>query len=172
MKVVRVSPKRPRHYAAGYSLMETVISLTSASMLMAGMATSIFVALKSTNVLEGNSQAGLDTTSLLADMAEVRFALTVSEQTAHAMTFTIADRPSDENTAPETIRYAWSGVSGDPLTWQYNSGATHNMADSVEDFSIGYYQPGAQIERLDLRLQLTSDMRTLAQTSYILFNRP
>jgi prepilin-type N-terminal cleavage/methylation domain-containing protein len=68
--------------------------------------------------------------------AELTFALSVTEMTATAVTFTVADRDNDG--APETIRYAWSGVAGDPLTRQYNAGTAAGVLDDVREFSLAY----------------------------------
>lgn len=70
-------------------------------------------------------------TDLLAD---IQLAQSFSENTTTAVTFTVPDRNGDNN--PETIRYAWSGNAGDPLTRQYNSGAVVTVAENVHTFHI------------------------------------
>ena len=59
--------------------------------------------------------------ALVELLADLEFALAFSEKTDHALTFTVPDRDGDF--ISETIRYAWSGTPGDPLTRQYNGGA-------------------------------------------------
>jgi hypothetical protein len=64
--------------------------------------------------------------------SDLEFALAFSEQTATAMTFTVPDRDGD--LLAETIRYAWSGTPGDPLTRQINEGAVATMLEDVHVF--------------------------------------
>src|SRR5262249_36485794 len=45
-------------------------------------------------------------------------------------------RNGDAN--PETVRYAWSGIPGDPLTRSYNGGAPVNVAVGVNAFALTY----------------------------------
>jgi hypothetical protein len=50
--------------------------------------------------------------------------------------FSVADRDGDE--VPETIRYAWSGTGGTPLTRQYNGGTVVSILTDVRQFSLTY----------------------------------
>ena len=68
--------------------------------------------------------------------ADMQTALTFSECTATAATFTVPDRDGDG--LPETLRYAWSGIEGDPLTLAYNGGEPAIVASDVNDFSLSY----------------------------------
>ena len=47
---------------------------------------------------------------------------------------------------PETIRYAWSGTPGDPLTRQYNGGTVLNVSDYVQFFSLDYSKRAGQMQ--------------------------
>jgi hypothetical protein len=69
-------------------------------------------------------------------MSEVRFATSITEATPTSIAFTVADRNHDAS--PETIRYAWSGVSGAPLTREYNGGAAAEVLHSVSSLALGY----------------------------------
>jgi hypothetical protein len=50
--------------------------------------------------------------------------------------FSVADRNGDD--VPETIRYAWSGAVGTPLTRQYNGGTLVYILTDVRQFSLTY----------------------------------
>ena len=67
---------------------------------------------------------------------ELAGALHITERTATAITFTVADRNGDGS--PERIRYAWSGVVGAPLTRQYNGGGVVDVLADVQTFELGY----------------------------------
>src|SRR5690606_30888846 len=57
-----------------------------------------------------------------------------SERTATAATIAVPDRTGDGR--PETIRYSWSGVVGDPLLYEYNGGAALSILDGVQQFRL------------------------------------
>ncbi len=67
---------------------------------------------------------------------ELRFARSFLERTANTIEFTVADRSGDA--VPETIRYAFSGTPGDPLTRQYNGGTVVSIIEAVEEFELLY----------------------------------
>ena len=86
--------------------------------------------------------------SIAADLGS---AVYLTERTASAVTFTLADRNSDG--LPEVMRYAWSGTAGDPLTRQFNSGTAVTVLENVQQFVLTYaienrieQYPGPDIE--------------------------
>ncbi len=118
---------------SGSTLAEMMVALVSASALMVGTASAIFVAVQGTDTSNTPTSATIDGSVALNDvLSELEFALSFSEQSATAITFTVPDRDGDSN--PETIRYAWSGTPGDPLTRQYNGGTAANVAVNVHVF--------------------------------------
>src|SRR5437764_3386721 len=134
---------RTRHGRRGLTLAELSVSLAVMATLM--------VAIGSIMVLTGRA-VGMSTTQaaearvddLVATMAsEQRMALTITERTPVSITFTVADR--DHDGQPETIRYAWSGTAGDPLTRQYNAQAPVVIAKDVQKFNINYLTQTAAV---------------------------
>ncbi|MBT4864492.1 MAG: hypothetical protein HON53_05135 [Planctomycetaceae bacterium] len=125
-------PKR-----AGYTLTELVASMTAATMLMTGMASAILIS-SSAFQMDAGSQANKGVAAeIQADLtADLQHALSFSERTANAVTFTVPDRDGDF--VPETIRYAWSGTLGDPLTYTYNGGTPVTLAGDVQRFNLTY----------------------------------
>ncbi len=67
---------------------------------------------------------------------ELSFARSFVERTANTVEFTVADRNGD--LISETIRYAFSGTSGDPLTRQYNGGTVVSIIEAAEEFELLY----------------------------------
>jgi hypothetical protein len=69
--------------------------------------------------------------------ADLKMALSITEQTPTAVTFTVPDRSGDGVT--ETIRYAWAGP-GSPVTRQCNGQPVPaaSIADNVQSFSLQY----------------------------------
>ncbi len=68
--------------------------------------------------------------------ADLCSAVYLTERTANAVTFTLADRGTDG--LPEVIRYAWSGTPGDPLTRKVNGGTAVNVLENVQQFNLTF----------------------------------
>lgn len=120
---------------AGYTLIELLVSSAAATILMAGMTSSIYIA---SQVYERSGSTSADRADA-SDVLEVLTddlgeALSFSEKTDKAITFTVPDRSGDS--LPETLRYAWSGVSGDPLTYEFNGSPAYEVAYDVQNFNL------------------------------------
>jgi hypothetical protein len=126
-----------RHCRRGLSLLELMFNSAIASVLLVGLASAVLVANKALNLDQGTSAAqGRNARAVDRLLRDVRHARTFSERTATALTFTVPDRNGDGN--PETIRYAWSGTAGDPLTSSYNQGAATAVVDGVRKVNFDY----------------------------------
>lgn len=130
--------KSPYHRACcnigrrGYTLVELVACVAATSILVAGMGSVVMVAARSTNQDTLPARQIQVSMAVHDILAELQFAISFSERTANAVEFTVADRDAD--TIAETIRYAWSGTAGDPLTREYNGAAAVNYLDNVQTF--------------------------------------
>ncbi len=117
----------------GYTLMEMVAASVGASALIAGMVSSLFLTLRATDASATPTPAQIAGDEALTEMlADLELALAFSENTDHAITFAVPDRDGDF--LSETIRYAWSGTPGDPLTRQYNGGTAANLVENAYVF--------------------------------------
>ncbi len=104
---------------------------------MAGMASAILVANQSLDVADGRDGRRIDAAEVQQDLlGDIQHALTFTERTNHAVTFLVPDRDGDGD--PESIRYAWSGNAGDPLTYEYNGRPPINLADDVSQLDLSY----------------------------------
>ena len=128
---------RLNRHRRGFSLVELVTSLAIMSILMVAMGSAILIATqawyKPDRPIARIAEAGHVIDQIAAELA---YAITVTEASATAITFTVADRNADA--APETIIYAWSGTVGDPLTRKYNGGNVVNVAEDVQEFNLDY----------------------------------
>ena len=120
----------------GFSLVELVISIGSATVLMAGLTACIIIstaAMRPSGV--AFEKAGLaDIQRQITN--DLQLATRFTERTATAVTFHVPDRDGDGN--EETIRYAWAGTSGDPLTYEFNGSTAMNLVEGVQSFQFDF----------------------------------
>lgn len=124
-----VTPTRPAPTA--YTLIEMVTALAIVSILMLGVASAMLVASRAVapDTRPRATHAAAEAAARV--VRELEFATAFTERTAGAVTFTVADRTGDGS--EETIRYAWSGTAGDPLTRQVNGGTAVPVVDDVRE---------------------------------------
>ncbi len=130
--ISRMSARR-----SGYSLIELSVSLAAAVVLTVGMASAVVVTNQSLTLSDtGNGSRALATDVQRDFLADVQRATGFIERTANAVTLTVPDRTGDG--LPDTLRYAWSGVAGAPLTLQMNGGTVRNLLTNVQQFDLSY----------------------------------
>lgn len=123
--------------SSGLTLIEVVVALAMFSLVALALESALMLATKAIpNAQSANASflAGAKVNDQIA--SELFYAQNFTEMTARSITFTVADR--DNDSAPETIRYAWSGKAGDPLTRQYNANPAVNVLDNVQEFALAY----------------------------------
>lgn len=126
------TPRAPR---AGYTLIELLAATASSAILVAGSASTLYIASRALDTgADGNRHTRIAAEVLGDMMADVRHARRFTERTATAITFTVPDRDGDGQ--DETLRYAWSGTPGDPLTYEYNGGGATTIAADVQAFNL------------------------------------
>lgn len=137
--MMRSATSRPRANRRAspraFTLVEMVISLVIVSILMVGMGGALLMSSQALPGEDGQA-ARITAAAEVADQiaSELAYAITVTELTPTAITFTVADRDADSD--PETIRYAWSATAGDPLTRRYNGGTTVTVAENVHGLTL------------------------------------
>ncbi|MEM8945429.1 MAG: hypothetical protein AAGD11_09610 [Planctomycetota bacterium] len=124
-----------RYRRAGYTLLELAVASASSVVLVGGLASSIFIAAQSLDVTDGTLADARRANQILDQINhDLQSAVMLSELSSTAVTMSVPDRDGDN--VPETIRYAWSGVAGDPLTKVYNGGTAVTVAGNVQGFSM------------------------------------
>lgn len=121
----------------GFSLLEMVVSLGATSLLVAGVASTVYIASRGTRS-EDSPTARVVEAAMSVDefAAELQYATGFSERSATAVEFTVADRTGDGQ--PETIRYAWTGTAGDPITRSVNGGTPVDAVPAAEQLLLSY----------------------------------
>ncbi len=120
-----------------FTLLELVFAMVAMTALMGGLASALVLASRAIPDDTSPAAVAIDAYYAADQIAgELFCARSFSERSAIATTFTVADR--DNDAIAETIRYAWAGTPGDPLTRQYNTAAAVAVVDDVREFEIRY----------------------------------
>jgi hypothetical protein len=102
-----------------------------------GLGSSMLVASRAMPGANNPAQATIAAGEAAEQLAsELQYAISVNRRSATMIEFTVADRNGDE--VDETIRYEWSGTSGDPLTRQYRGGTIVTLLENVHQFDLSY----------------------------------
>ncbi|MFO7904460.1 MAG: hypothetical protein R6U98_17490 [Pirellulaceae bacterium] len=121
----------------GHTLVELVVAMGAATLLLAGLASTIFIA---SRALDHDRSAAVQSTQAeraLADvMSDLHHASSFSERAATAVTFQVPDRDGD--TLPETMRYSWPDGPGSPLLVRINGGVEATAVENVDHFNLTY----------------------------------
>ncbi len=150
----------------GYTLIELVVSMAGASALLFGLGSALYIA--GQGVRQAGAATEVKANAALSEMIlEGQFALAVPERAARAVTFQLADRDGDGNL--ETVRYAWSGTVGDPLTRAYNGGPAVAVAEEIKHFELDYIIRDGINRVINIELVCGED-ETHFQTGFPLLN--
>jgi hypothetical protein len=120
----------------GYTLLELTISSAAATVVLMGLVSTLAISHQAWNPSLQSNQKLQSSEVVEQIITDARFALSFSERTSNALTFTVPDRDADGQ--PETIRYAWSGTAGDPLTVEYNGQPAQTLLTDVESLNLSY----------------------------------
>lgn len=141
MRIAKVHHKVKASYSPapcrGLTLVEVIASMSVAALALGGITSALVIASRATDSNTGPSAQTTDA-RIVTDRitADLNHTLSFSEQTTRAVTFNVPDRNGDGTN--ETIRYAWSGTPGDPLTQINSTGDEIVVAENVDDFQLSY----------------------------------
>lgn len=143
----------------GFSLVEVALATGILSILLVAIASAIILAGKAIPTGSTPAERAFEAARVAGQITdELRGAVHITERSAAAITFTVADRSGDG--IPERIRYAWSSAPGDPLTRQYNDGAAATVLEDVHQFDLAYHlktvneqYPGVPVESAETELR-------------------
>jgi hypothetical protein len=117
--------------------MEMLVSLAIMTIIFLGLQSAAMLAGKTAPDGRDSRSATVNASRALDMISnDLRWATSILSSTPTAVQFTVPDRDGDGNA--ETIRYAWSGIPGDPLTRQQNGGAAVAILAKVQDFQLSY----------------------------------
>jgi len=121
----------------GFTLLELTMSLVVTAIILSALTSAMLLASQIIPNEDGPAEATLAANQIAQQIAgELYYAHTITDRSAHEVTFWVADRNGD--LSPETIHYAWSGTPGDPLMRQYNGGDPAAVLDNVQHMDLTY----------------------------------
>jgi hypothetical protein len=123
--------------ARAYTLIEVLLSVGIMAVLMGAMVLSLAVASRALDDGAGPAGQTRRAAEIIEEIdADLALALSFSERTPAAVTFTVPDRDLDGS--PETIRYSWTGPEDGRLLRQLNDGSAIPVAEDVRHFDLTY----------------------------------
>ncbi|CAK9027570.1 Uncharacterized protein SCF082_LOCUS17981 [Durusdinium trenchii] len=123
-------------HRGGYTVVELLVSTISASLLLTGLASSLFLAVRS---FDGTSNAAATTraTDVHNDiLVDLKHATGFVSRASDAVTFTVPDRDGD--LVDETLTYQWTGLPSAELQIAVDGGAPVTLLEDVQDFNLAY----------------------------------
>lgn len=142
-----------KSHNSGYTLIELVVGMVASSALLIGLSSSLFIATQTFDdsgsqpvaMLESNNVANLI-------MNQMQYATRFYEKTATAVTFAVPDRDGDGS--EEIFRYAWSGVTDEPLTMELNDSAPAVLLANVKHLDFSYLTKSISVATGSVSLQV------------------
>lgn len=132
-----------RRRSSAATLLEMVLSMAAISVLLAGMASAVYLAGEAATP-QSIPASSIDGSLLASDIAaELQFAEQILSADGTSIQFT---RTRGGNS--ESIAYSWSGTPGDPLTRAVDGGTAVNVADNVHSFELEYFENTAATANL------------------------
>ena len=120
----------------GQTLLELMVSMTISSVLLSGMATSIYLAGRSASSSGATSDTMTATRLAVQLKDELRFATYIIEWSDQRIDFVVADRTNDG--VPDRIYYEWDGHPGSPLLRSINGTTPQVLTNDVMEFDVNY----------------------------------
>ena len=120
----------------GQTLLELMVSMAISSVLLSGIATSIYLAGRSASSSGATSDTMTATRLAVRLKDELQFATYVVELSDHGIDFVVADRTNDG--VPDRIHYEWDGRPGSPLLRSINGTVPQVLANDVMEFDVNY----------------------------------
>lgn len=160
-RAASIRDHRAKRFAA-FTLAELMVAMAVLSMLVGAAASAIFISTRS--IPDGKSLVNrrMDATAALEQIAEELLYATAINSTGissgeiHSIVFEVDDRGHGA-AGVETIRYAWSGASGDPLIRQYNGGGEQTVLDRLDEFVIALGREEEPLNRMPVVLIVVSN---------------
>lgn len=118
----------------GFTLVELLIALAISTIVMMAVPFMISLSARAAPTAGSVQTTSIEAADCLAQLgADLKLSRTITELSANAITMTVPAR--DGSDAAQTIRYAWSGTPGDPVTVSID-GVESTLVASADDFTL------------------------------------
>ncbi len=156
---------------SAFTLVELLATMTSASLLVLGMTSTIYIALQASDASTNPAKQTCDGINAISQLEyDLTYAKDVLSGTATNLEISVADRDGD--LVDDRITYNWREASGQPLTRTFNSEDPKNLIESVHALEFAYTENEAK-ELLYIDLQATiGDRQRIVSGSFLMRNRP
>jgi prepilin-type N-terminal cleavage/methylation domain-containing protein len=123
--------------AAGFTLVEVVLTVVIVAVIMLGIQSAMLLAGRA-NPDRSSTAAMILRVADAADQlrGDLAYATSITSTSPTSVEFAVPDRNNDGS--PETIRYSWSGVAGDPLMRSINARSPVAIAADVRELQFVY----------------------------------
>jgi len=113
------------------------VSMSIASLILTGIGSSMVLASRALPNPSNKLSQSIAVNKVLEKISgELSVAQTFTLASMNAVEFTVPDRDADS--VPETIRYEWSGILGDPFTRKYNLLPSVTLLENVNKLELVY----------------------------------
>jgi hypothetical protein len=148
---------------AAFTIIELLISLSIASFVLMCVASLIGLSTKAIPAEGGVQETALDAGNFLGRLAaDAAIAYEVIEHTPEAVTFITPDQDGDAS--PDKVRYAWTGVAGDPIEREINGTDQTKMLGGVSSLVFDYEFANVPVYS---ELSVTTDGKSTLQSSLL-----
>ncbi|MCC7390274.1 MAG: prepilin-type N-terminal cleavage/methylation domain-containing protein [Phycisphaerales bacterium] len=126
---------RPNNPVPGFTLVELLLALAISAVVMSSVPMMISLSSRATPTDGGIQTTAAEAADCFAQLtADLQLAMAVTELTANSITMTVPSR--DGSGVAQTIRYAWGGTPGDPVTIALD-GVEGVLVTAAADFTLG-----------------------------------
>ncbi len=124
----------------GYTLVEMLVSATAMSVLTAGIASTILLAVQAVEDVDSPSYSLRQSTLVLDEFArDISAAIQILDKgDTGVFEFVVPDRDGDGTN--DQIRYVWSGTPGDPITRAINGGTPAEVIQNVQGMFVSLHR--------------------------------
>lgn len=155
---------------SGFTLLELLAAMTTASILLLGMVSTIYVSLQGIDEESSPSGRFINEINAIADLEyDLLYATSVTNTAATSFQITVGDRNNDATI--ETIVYSWSGTVGDPLNRTLNSETTEAVLENIRALEFIYVE-NADTNLLFIEMEITAGSGKPISSTFATRNRP
>ncbi|MCG3125207.1 MAG: hypothetical protein CHACPFDD_00022 [Phycisphaerae bacterium] len=134
---------RAAERANGFTLIEVVLSVAASTILVGALLSAMVLVSRAVPATRPEQEEMVRAAELVEQMcAELQTADAIIDRQSASIEFTVPDRDADGTS--ERIRYAWSGVAGEPLLRRFNGVADAVALERVKSLALSFSTSTAQ----------------------------